>query len=203
MGAAASGARRGLGETGKPAWSSPCFPGLATLVGVGGGRRGPSARCARGLLCPWGAQWPLGGIFHSARACAVGPGFQGPGLSGLHLLPLGSIRHPCSPPVWAALHLRARRRGPVSSWRSQPGGVGWGEAAPDAAVPTAGAAGADSQRTPESLPVGVPGRPCAGAQGSLLLAQVPAGGDCACRPSGACRASCPEGPGGNERRGLH
>lgn len=45
-------------------------------------------------MFPCCVQWPLGGIFHSAQACALGLGFQGLGLSPLHLLPLlGSIPH--------------------------------------------------------------------------------------------------------------
>lgn len=45
-------------------------------------------------MSPWGVRWPSGEIFHSASTCALWLGFQGLGVSSLHLLPLGqSSRH--------------------------------------------------------------------------------------------------------------
>lgn len=63
-------------------------------------------------LFPWCVQWPLGEIFHPAQTCALGLGFQGLGVSSLHLLPLlGSVHHALRSRVGGATPQWVRGRG--------------------------------------------------------------------------------------------
>lgn len=153
----------------------------------GASARGLQERQVR--MFPCCVQWPLGGIFHSAQACALGLGFQGLGLSSLHLLPLlGSIPHAVN--LLCGLGCRPGARGRGISSALAPGRPSWvGDG------PRWRSANRVRAARAMCLPSGYPGKPVCltEAQGLPLLRQVEVGQGCARRLGKPKGTAWPEG----------
>lgn len=132
-----------LGSVPAQGWGRPAGQGTTLSLGPPG---------EAGRRFPWCVQWLLGGVFHSAQACALGLGFQGLGVTHLHLLPLLGLVPQFRSPEWAGLSLTGPGGGGADELRPLGGHAGW-ELAPGRS----------------HFPVGVPASsPAAGAGGGGL-----------------------------------